>query len=319
MIGTDGRPAFTAPAAARSAECTDTELSSRPLSCDFYGTVADNSGVDYPRSVTTDADGPDGAGGVNLDPVTNVYPRFEMVDGAVVDSGTKFYYYNDNVVSYVVKDDAGNQHECTFKVVVSCGLRWRRGNSFEEPETTSCSSPAAASTAAVAGAAPAPPPMTCLLQDLEPAPDGWVALCAADGTAAAPGRMPVRGPTTLPILQNDGPCHLGLRCNALHAHQMALITSGFVRPSDVRRDGRGRLQAGLRHPLAAPPAAGLRPTVPPRLRRPGRCPGEPRRVLRQDGGLRLRRHRRECLIVQRQTWTVIQHDGPNHLGLRLIR
>ena len=28
------------------------------------------------------------------------------------------------------------------------------------------------------------------------------------------------------VLQHDGPNHLGLRCNALPEHQMALITSG---------------------------------------------------------------------------------------------
>ena len=35
----------------------------------------------------------------------------------------------------------------------------------------------------------------------------------------------MRAPTTLTILLNDDPNHLGLRCNALRAHQMALITS----------------------------------------------------------------------------------------------
>ena len=37
----------------------------------------------------------------------------------------------------------------------------------------------------------------------------------------------VRDPITWTILQKDGPCHLGLRCNELPAHQMALITSGL--------------------------------------------------------------------------------------------
>ena len=36
----------------------------------------------------------------------------------------------------------------------------------------------------------------------------------------------VRGPTTWTTLQNMTPNHLGLRCNALPEHQMALITSG---------------------------------------------------------------------------------------------
>ena len=35
-------------------------------------------------------------------------------------------------------------------------------------------------------------------------------------------------PTTWTVLQKHGPNHLGLRYNVLPAHQMALITSGFV-------------------------------------------------------------------------------------------
>ena len=38
----------------------------------------------------------------------------------------------------------------------------------------------------------------------------------------------VRPPTTWTTIQNDDPNHLGLRCNAFPAHQMALITSGCV-------------------------------------------------------------------------------------------
>ena len=39
----------------------------------------------------------------------------------------------------------------------------------------------------------------------------------------------VRPPHTIwTILQNDDPDHLGLRCNAFPAHQMARITSGCV-------------------------------------------------------------------------------------------
>ena len=34
--------------------------------------------------------------------------------------------------------------------------------------------------------------------------------------------------TTCTALQHDGPNHLGLRCNALPGHQMALITSDYV-------------------------------------------------------------------------------------------
>ena len=33
------------------------------------------------------------------------------------------------------------------------------------------------------------------------------------------------GLATWTILQNDDPNHIGLRCNAIHEHQMALITS----------------------------------------------------------------------------------------------
>ena len=40
--------------------------------------------------------------------------------------------------------------------------------------------------------------------------------------------LTVRDATTWTILQKDGPNHLGLRYNVLLAHQMALITSGYV-------------------------------------------------------------------------------------------
>ena len=67
------------------------------------------------------------------------------------------------------------------------------------------------------------------------------------------------------VLQNDGPNHLGLRCNALPAHQMARITSGcvpFRRPSCTRRrSGVGpTLQSGTAARLAA------RELIPPCLR-----------------------------------------------------
>ena len=38
-------------------------------------------------------------------------------------------------------------------------------------------------------------------------------------------REQVRDLATWSILQNDGPNHLGLRCNASPEHRMALITS----------------------------------------------------------------------------------------------
>ena len=38
----------------------------------------------------------------------------------------------------------------------------------------------------------------------------------------------VRDPTTWTILEQDGPNHLGLWCNVLNEHQMALITSECV-------------------------------------------------------------------------------------------
>ena len=52
----------------------------------------------------------------------------------------------------------------------------------------------------------------------------------------------VRDLSTWTILQNDGPSHLGLRCNALPAHQIALITSGGCVPS--RRRGARRSTRG---------------------------------------------------------------------------
>ena len=60
-------------------------------------------------------------------------------------------------------------------------------------------------------------------------------------------------PTAWTILQEDGPNHLGLRYNELHEHQMALITSGCVPCSALRRlRGAGRL------PSSSPP-----PSPPP--------------------------------------------------------
>ena len=45
--------------------------------------------------------------------------------------------------------------------------------------------------------------------------------------AVADIRVPA-GPTgTFPVLQHDGPNHLGLRCNAFKEHQLAPITSGL--------------------------------------------------------------------------------------------
>ena len=44
----------------------------------------------------------------------------------------------------------------------------------------------------------------------------------------------MRDLTTWTVLQNDGPDHLGLRCNALPWHQMALkFTSGCACPSEL--------------------------------------------------------------------------------------
>ena len=50
----------------------------------------------------------------------------------------------------------------------------------------------------------------------------------------------VRDLTTWTILQNDDPNHLGMRCNALPGHQMALITS-VCAPSVVGSRAPGRL------------------------------------------------------------------------------
>ena len=50
----------------------------------------------------------------------------------------------------------------------------------------------------------------------------------------------VRDPATWTTLQKHGPSHLGLRCNALPEHQMALITSDGA-PSRRRRRPRRRL------------------------------------------------------------------------------
>ena len=57
-------------------------------------------------------------------------------------------------------------------------------------------------------------------QQQRPSEGGGVAVrCALAGV--------VRDLTARTNLQNDDPNHLGLRCNALPEHQMALITSGL--------------------------------------------------------------------------------------------
>ena len=47
--------------------------------------------------------------------------------------------------------------------------------------------------------------------------------------ATRPARSGCGSPATWTALQQDGPNHLGLRCNELPEHQMALIASGCVR------------------------------------------------------------------------------------------
>ena len=64
---------------------------------------------------------------------------------------------------------------------------------------------------------------------------------------AAPAASPwlgedvaVRDLTTWTVLQNDNPNHLGLRCNALPEHQMALITSDCAPSASARPSRRSR-------------------------------------------------------------------------------
>ena len=64
------------------------------------------------------------------------------------------------------------------------------------------------------------------------------------------------------IPQDDGPNHLGLRCDARPAHRMAPITSGLCAPSGwargrpaCRRRGRGRAAAGARLAYSCNPYA----------------------------------------------------------------
>ena len=66
------------------------------------------------------------------------------------------------------------------------------------------------------------------------------------------GRTSVRDPWT--VIRHDGPNHLGLRCNALPEHQMALITSGCTpsRPSPRRRAGGGWRRTAWSWPSASP-------------------------------------------------------------------
>ena len=71
---------------------------------------------------------------------------------------------------------------------------------------------------------------------------------------------------TWTVLQNDGPNHLGLRCNALPAHQMALITSGCVPFRVLQPDARRSLAAFFLH------AAGRGDRHVRRLQHPGAPP-----------------------------------------------
>ena len=53
------------------------------------------------------------------------------------------------------------------------------------------------------------------------------------------------------VLQKDDPNHLGLRCNAFHAHQMALITSGCVPPRYAVKLTESGQTLSVRNPTAA--------------------------------------------------------------------
>ena len=71
---------------------------------------------------------------------------------------------------------------------------------------------------------------------------GAVAIAAVSGVAVLAGGgsqpahwVPGAPPTTWTILQNNDPNHLGLRCNALPEHQMALIYLGMCVLTDGER------------------------------------------------------------------------------------
>ena len=115
-------------------------------------------------------------------------------------------------------------------------------------------------------------------------------------------------PTTWTILQNDGPNHLGLWCNVLPAHPMALITSGCA-------PFQGRTSRSARAGRAASPfrMRGTGPT-PPSWVSPRACPAQPRaaQLLVGPGSLVFEFSALPCIPTP---WTILQNDGPNHLGL----
>ena len=96
----------------------------------------------------------------------------------------------------------------------------------------------------------------------------WIEGCDDGNTASGDGcseycklEDPVRGPPhkTWTITRHGGPNHLGLWCDALPEHQLAVIASGCVRPSAAGPERRGPQARGDRR--AAPRGAPLRTTL----------------------------------------------------------
>ena len=63
---------------------------------------------------------------------------FTTSDGKEFDQNTKFFYYKQNTIKMTATDHGASvttaldTQECTFMVTVSCGLNWKRENSFED-------------------------------------------------------------------------------------------------------------------------------------------------------------------------------------------
>ena len=119
-----------------------------------------------------------------------------------------------------------------------------------------------------------------------PSPRGWWCTCCRRTSTkrrTPPGRSSfgaassVRDPKTWTILQRDGPNHLGLRHNALPAHQMALITSDCAPSSrhpallllHLGADGRGARRSLPAAVLQGDAAAGPGVVWPPAHLAPG--------------------------------------------------
>ena len=140
----------------------------------------------------------------------------------------------------------------------------------------------------------------------------WAKLHAGSGRDAADRSAP--NLLNITILQNDGPDRLGMRCNALPEHQMALITSGRRRSCWARRSRWRRRRRWL---TAGIPAMD-NPYCSCKLRSRWRAAAQETDEMLKGMALGpdMTKINSEIEVPAPPTaWTVLQKSGPNHLGL----